>query len=132
LRASARITLALLVQTLVACHTVPKSDLAPPLATELEAIAQLCGASNDCAASKGTVCDAMFRTAHACFEASQGRTDCPAFEASIEHDLLQRGVGATLQLRVAKLCQAACDAHGQGTPWDDVSHALELTSCGPM
>jgi hypothetical protein len=133
LRAAPRIARALaLLPTLVACHTVPLSDLSPPLAAEMAAIAQLCGSANECAAPKGTVCDAMFRTAHACFEASQGRTDCSAFEASLEHDLLQRGVGAAVQLRVAKLCEATCEAHGQGTPWDDVSHALELTICGPM
>ena len=119
----------------VACrHAAEKPDavaeLGPELTRELNALEGLCAQTNadgDCVAEHNQICDALWSTAHACFEASKNAPACPEFVARIDRAVVARGFAGAAETHIVNLCEAACEARASGREWDDVQVVLSAT-----
>lgn len=119
---------------LLACRTdrAARFDAALPtdLIRELDRLGATCRETRglECLARKGDVCDAMWRIAHACYEATVS-AGCAALEEQTERAMRSVLPSPSEQLHVARLCASACEARAAHHPWDDVAQALDVPSC---
>lgn len=99
----------------------------------LDDIARICknamNADGDCVAPTAIICDAMERTARACFEASAEPTRCNVLMDTVSEHVGARSLGAPTARVVASFCEAVCEVKQQGHRWAEARATLDRV-CG--
>ncbi len=107
---------------------------APPVSPHavddaIDDIARICAnamtADGDCVAPTPLLCEAMERTARACFDTSAEPTRCNELMDSVTERVQKRGLGARTAKVVASFCEASCEVRQANRPWESAKKALD-------
>ena len=78
----------------------------------------------DCVAPTDLLCEAMERTARACFEASASPTLCNELMDAVSDHVEKRALGAKTAKIVSTFCEATCEGKQKDLRWSDVRAAI--------
>ena len=95
----------------------------------IDDIARICAnamtADGDCVAPTALLCEAMDRTAHACFDNSAEPTRCSELMESVADRIKHRGLGEKTARVVSSFCEATCEVRQGGHAWELAKKALD-------